>query len=66
MSLIGTQQEHRHELGLRDTAKAAAEDITPNAYLKMVHKTESSKNQKQHAVGCGYDHIGVNGGHLTV
>jgi hypothetical protein len=34
--------------------------------LKIVRKTGSSTNKKQHAVGCEYIHSGVNGRQLTI
>jgi len=40
--------------------------MTQDAHLKMVHKTGSSTNKKQHAVGCEYIHTAVHGCHLTV
>jgi hypothetical protein len=40
--------------------------MSQDAHLKIVPKTGSSKNRKQHAVGCDYIHIEANGGQLTV
>jgi len=40
--------------------------MTQDAHLKIVRKTESSKNKKQHAVRCEHIHIEANGGQLTV
>jgi hypothetical protein len=39
--------------------------MTQDAHLKIVRKTGSSKNMKQHAVGCMYILIMANGGQLT-
>jgi len=64
--LLGTPQEHRHKLVLRDAANAATKHMTQDAHLKIIRKTESSKNIKQHAVGCKYIHIEANGVQLTV
>jgi len=50
--LLGTQQEHRHKLVHRDAANVATNHMTQDAHLKIVRKTGSSKNKKQHAVGC--------------
>jgi len=66
MSLIGTQQEHRHQLVHRNAADEASKYITQDAHLKIVHDTRSSKNKMQHAIGCEYIHTVVNGGQFTV
>jgi hypothetical protein len=66
MEILGTQQEHRQKLVHHDAANAATKHMTEHAHLKIVHKTGSSKNKKQHAVGCEYIHIKANGGELTV
>jgi hypothetical protein len=49
-----------------DATNAAAKYMIQDAHLKIVHKTGSSKKKKQHAVGCEYIHIEVNGRQLTV
>ena len=64
--ILGTQQEHRHKLVHRDATNAATKHMTQDAHLKIVHKTGSHNNKKQHAVGCDYIHIEVNGCQLTV
>jgi len=64
--ILGTQQELRHKLVNRDAADAATKHMTQDAHLKIVCKTGSRKNKKQHAVGCEYIHIDAIGGHLTV
>jgi len=64
--LIGTQQERRHLLVHQDTANAANKHMTQDAHLKIIHKTASSKNMKQHAVGCEYIHIEVNGHQFSI
>jgi hypothetical protein len=66
MSLIGTQQERRHQLVHRNAADAATKHMTEDAHLKIVCKTGSSMNEKQHAVGCEYRHTAVNSWQLTV
>ena len=65
-SLIGTQQECRHQLVNRDAAYEVSRNMTQYAQLKMVRKTGSSMNKKQHAVGCENIHTRVNGNQLTV
>jgi len=64
--ILGTQQECRHKLVHRDAADAATKHMTQDAHLKIVRKTGSRKNQKQHAVGCEYIHIDAIRGQLTV
>jgi hypothetical protein len=64
-SLIGTQQECRHHSVDRKAADAATKHMTKDAHLKIVRKTGSSTNKKQHAVGCEHLHTAVNGGQLT-
>jgi hypothetical protein len=66
MSLIGRQQERRHQLVHRQAADAATKHMTKDAHLKIVRKTGSSRTKKQHAVGCEYLHTAVNGSQLTV
>jgi seryl-tRNA(Sec) selenium transferase len=66
MSLIGTQQELRHQLVQREAADAATKHMTEDAHLKIVRNTGSSTNRKQHAVGCEYLHTAVNSRQLTV
>jgi len=65
-SLIGTQQQRRHQLVHRDAADAATRNMTQDAHLKIVRKTASSKNKQQDAVGCKYMHILVNSRQLIV
>jgi len=65
-AILGTQQVRRHKLLHRDATNAATKHMTHNAHYEIVHKNGSSSNQKQHAVGCEYIHIEVNGGQLTV
>jgi len=55
-SLIGTQQEHGHQLVHRDGANAATNNMTQDAHFKIVSTTRRSKNKKQHAVGSEYVH----------
>ena len=65
-SLIGTQHQRIHQLVHRDAANAATKIMTQDAYLKIVHMTASSKNTKQHAIGCEYIDTIVNGRQLTI
>jgi len=63
--LLGTQQERRHKLVHRTAANVATKHMTQDAHLKIVRKTGSSKDKKQHAVGWKYILIVANGGQLT-
>jgi len=63
--LLRTQQECRHKLVHRDAANVATKHMTQYAHLKIVCKTGSSKNKKQHAGGCEYILIETNGGQLA-
>jgi hypothetical protein len=60
--LLGTQQERRHKLVHRDAANVVTKQKTHDAHLKIVRKTGSSKDKKQHVVGCKYILILANGG----
>jgi len=64
--ILGTQQECRHKFVHRDAANAATNHMTQDAHLKIVCKTGSRRNKKQHAVGCEYIHIDAIGCQLTV
>jgi hypothetical protein len=44
-SLSGTPQECRQQLVHHNATNAATKNITQDAHLKIVHKTESSKNK---------------------
>ena len=66
MSLIGSQQERRHQLVHREAADAATKHMTEDAHLKIVRKTGRSTNKKQHAVGCEYLHTAVSSRQLTI
>jgi hypothetical protein len=59
-AFIGTQQECKHKVVHQDIANAATEHMTQDEHLKIVHKTESDKIQKLHAVGCQYIQTKVN------
>jgi len=63
-SLQGTQQQHRHQSVHREAANVGTEKMTQDAHLKIVCKTGSSMNKKQHAIGCEYVHIMVDGSQL--
>ena len=65
-SLIGTEQERRHQLVHRDAADAATRNIILDAHFTIVSRTGTSKNTKQHAVGDTYMHSMVNGHRLYV
>jgi hypothetical protein len=64
--ILRTRQERRHKLVYSDAANAATKHMTQDAYLKIIRKTGSSKNKKQHMVGCEYIHTEVTGGQLTI
>jgi len=64
--ILGTQQEHRHKFVHRDAANAATKHMTQDAHFKIVRKSGSRKNKRQHAVGCEYIHIEAKGGQLSV
>jgi hypothetical protein len=64
--ILGTQHERRHKSVNRDAANAATKHMTQDAHLKIVRKTGSRRNKKQHAVGCEYIHIEAKGGQLSV
>jgi hypothetical protein len=64
--LSNAQQQRRHQLVHCDTAIVATENMTQDAHLKKVHTTGSSKNMKQHLIGCESIHIGVNDGQQRI
>jgi len=66
MSLMGTQQECRHQLVHREAADAATKHMTEDADIQIVRRTGRSTNKKQHAVRCEYLHTAVNSRQLTV
>jgi len=61
-----TQQQPRHQLVHCDAAIVATNNMTHDARLKIVRKIRSSKNEKQHAIGCESIHIDVDDDQLTV
>jgi hypothetical protein len=65
-AILGTQLEGRHKLVHRNAANAATKHMTQDALINIVCKTGSSKNMKQHAVGCENIHIEANRGQFTV
>jgi len=65
-SVIGAQQQRRHQQVHRNAANEATRYMTQDAHLKNVHKTEHSKNEQQQAVGCKYMHIVVNSRKLII
>jgi len=64
--ILGTQRQRRHKLVHRDAADAATKHMTQDAHLKIVRKTGSRINKKQHVVGYEYIHINPISGQLTV
>jgi len=65
-SLIGIQQQCRHQLVHRDAADAATRNMTQDTHLTIVRRTGSRRIKQQHAVGCKYKHIVVNSRRLIV
>ena len=61
-----TQPQHRHQLVHHDSLIVATENMTQDAHLKIVRKSRSSNNKKQHAIECESIHIDVDDGQLTV
>jgi len=66
MSHNGTQQQRRHQLVHRNAANAVTKHMTQNKHLTIICETGSSRNKKQHAIGCEYIHTLVNSGQITV
>jgi len=66
MSLLGTQQEGRHQLVHREAANEATKNIAQDAQLKIVRQTGSRNDKKQHAIGCENIHTVANGRQFTV
>jgi seryl-tRNA(Sec) selenium transferase len=64
--ILGTQRKRRHKLVHRDATNAATKHMTQDAHLKIVRKTGSRQNKKQHAVGCECICIDAIGSQLTV
>jgi len=64
--LAETQQQRRHQLVHCNTAIAATENMAHDAHLTIVCKARRSNIGKQHAIGCEYLHIDVEGGQLTI
>ena len=58
-SLEGTQQQPRHQPVHCKAANVATDKLTQDAHVFIVHKTRSSTNKKQHAIGCEYVQIMV-------
>jgi len=59
-----TQLQRRHQLVHRDTSIVATENMTQDVHFKKIRITGSSKNKKQHAIGCESIHISVDNGQL--
>jgi len=62
----GVHQESRHQFVHRDAAIAATKHITQDACLIIIPKTGTSKNIKQHAIGCVCIHTVMNSHQGTV
>jgi len=62
--LAEKQLQRWHQLVHCDAAIAATEHMAHDAHFKIVHKTGPSNNWQQHAIGCEYLHIDVDGGQL--
>jgi len=63
-SLEVTQQQHTQQLVHREAADAAIKNMTLDTHLNIIPETGSSMNKKQHAIGCEYVHIMVEGRQL--
>jgi len=63
-SIEGTQQKHKHQLVHREAANVATNNMTQNTHLEIISETGRSTNKKQHAIGCEYIHIMVDGRQL--
>jgi len=61
-----TQQQCRLQLVHVGAAIAATENMTQDTHFNIECKTATSKNRKQHAIGCESIHIDVVDGQLTV
>jgi len=61
-----TQLQCRHDFVHHDAANAATENMTVDAQLKMVCRTRSSRNDKQHAHGYEYGRIVEDGCQLMI
>ena len=61
-----TELQRRHHVAHHDTANATTGDMTLDAQLNIVRKTGSSKNKKQHPIGCKYSGIAVNDRQLLI
>jgi len=66
MPTAETQLQRRHHLAHRDTANAATTNMTLDAQLNIVRKTESSKNKHQHMIWCENSWIRVDGRQLMI
>jgi len=62
----GTQHERSHQLVHHNATYAASKHMTQDANSKIVRKTWSSMNKKQHGIACEYLHTVVNGREITV
>jgi len=65
-ALAGTVQNPRHQLVHRKAANKGTENLTPDTHIHIVSKPWSSKNEKQHAVGCEHIQIEINSRELTL
>jgi len=61
-----TQQQHRHQIVHHNAAIVVTTNFTPDVHWKIVRKTASIQNEKQHAIGYGSVHIAVDDGQLTM
>jgi len=57
----GTQLQCRHLFVDRDSANAATKNMNLEAQLKILRKAVSSRDWKQHVIGCEYSWIGADG-----
>jgi hypothetical protein len=66
MSQTAPQHQRRFHLVHRDAAIAATEDMTLDTPLETDFSMRSSKNMKQHAIGCEYIQIEFDSRQLTI
>jgi len=60
-SLEETQQQLGQQLVHPEAADVATGNMTLDAHLEIIRTTRSSTNKMQHAIGCEYVHIMVDG-----
>jgi len=59
MPCAETQLQRRNHVAHPNHANAATEHVCLDSWSKIVHKTGSSQNKKQHVIGCEYSRFEV-------